>query len=56
MPFCAHSRMAFANRSRIASVPPGKAELNADLVEHKGHKVDVFLVEWHVLKDAIGRH
>jgi hypothetical protein len=34
----------------------GKTELNAHLVEHKGHKVNVFLVEWHVLKDAIGRH
>jgi hypothetical protein len=34
----------------------GKIELDADLIEHKGHKVNLFLVEWHVLKDAIGRH
>ena len=51
---------AFENgfRDQIANRvgAPGKVELNADLVEHKGHKVDVFLVEWHVLKDAIGRH
>jgi hypothetical protein len=32
----------------------GKTELDGDLVEHKTHEVDVFLVEWRVLKDAIG--
>ena len=34
----------------------GKPKLDTELVKHKGHEVNVFLIEWCVLKNAVGRH